>query len=134
MSTATRPATGVRTPNGFTLIELAVTIVLLSVVLMAGGGLLMALSAGGQHSRNRTTATFHAQRHIERLYELDYANLASGQSDTTLANGSGIRTAWTVSQLVPGRLAQVDVTVRRIPGGPGGAEQAMRLFIANRNP
>jgi hypothetical protein len=115
-------------------VELVVTIALFSIVLMAGGGLLMALSTGGQHSRNRTTATFHTQRQIERLYELDYANLASGQSDTTLANGSLIRTAWTVTQIVPGRLAQVDVTVRRIPSGPGGAEQAMRLFIANRNP
>jgi len=120
--------------RGFTLIEVGVAVTLFSIVLVAAGGLVTALSTGSRYSNVRTTGTFYMQRQIERLYELDYPNLAAGQADTTLANGQVIRAAWTVTQLVPNRLSQVDLTVRGLSPMPGGQEQAVRLFIANRNP
>ncbi len=120
--------------RGFTLVELGVAISLFSIVLLAAGGLVTTLSLGTRHSSIKTTGTFHMQRQVERLYELDYANLATGQADTTLANGQVIRAAWTVTELVPGRLAQVDLTVRALTRAPGGQERAVRLFIANRDP
>lgn len=124
-----RPGNG-----GFTLIEVGVSIALFSIVLLAAGGLITALSVGTRHSSVRTTATFHMQRQIERLYELDYNALAAGQADTTLANGQVIRAAWTVSEIVPDRLARIDLTVGGVGPIPGGNQRAVRLFIANRDP
>ena len=120
--------------RGFTLVEVGVAVSLFSIVLVAAGGLVTAMSTSSRYSNVRTTGTFYLQRQVERLYELDYANLANGQADTTLANGQVIRAAWTVSQLVPNRLSQVDLTVRGLSAMPGGRERAVRLFIANRNP
>jgi prepilin-type N-terminal cleavage/methylation domain-containing protein len=121
-------------PRGFTLIEIGVAVSLFAIVLIAAGGLLSALSSGSRHSNVKTTGTFHMQRQVERLYELDYANLANGQADTTLANGQVIRAAWTVTELVPMRLSQIDMTVGSVSAMPGGQERAVRVFIANRNP
>lgn len=121
-------------PGGFTLIEVGVSIALFSIVLLAAGGLITALSVGTRHSSVRTTATFHMQRQIERLYELDYDVLAAGQADTTLANGQVIRAAWTVSEIVPDRLSRIDLTVGGVGAIPGGNQRAVRLFIANRDP
>lgn len=120
--------------GGFTLIEVSVAVALFSIVLLAAGGLITAMSAAARHSRVKTTGTFHMQRQIERLYELDYTGLATGQADTTLANGQVIRAFWQVNELVPDRLAMVDMTVRTVGASPGGQERAVRLFISNRNP
>lgn len=128
---------GLRTKGdarGFTLIETLIAIGLFSVVLLSSGQLLTTLARGGMHARTRTVMAFHMQSQIEQLHEGDYASVVSGSADTTLVNGTRIRAQWTVTQLVPGRLAQVDVTVKQVPAGPGGREQAARLFIANRNP
>lgn len=120
--------------EGFTLIEVGVAVALFSIVLLAAGGMLTTLSTGGSHTRVKTTATFHMQRQVERIYETDYATLASGQADTTLANGVVIRAAWVVTEPVPDKLKQADLTVRTLTNTPGGQERAVRLFIANRNP
>jgi prepilin-type N-terminal cleavage/methylation domain-containing protein len=129
-------ATGSRRDGaaGFTLIEVGVSIALFSIVLLAAGGLITALSVGTRHSSVRTTATFHMQRQIERLYELDYDNLANGQADTTLANGQVIRASWSLTEIVPDRLARIDLSVGGVGAMPGGNERAVRLFIANRDP
>jgi len=133
MKTGTRR--GVRSDSrGFTLVEVGVAVSLFSIVLVAAGGLVTAMTTSSRYSNVRTTGTFYMERQVERLYELDYGNLASGQADTTLANGQVIRAAWTVTQLVPNRLSQVDLTLRGLSPMPGGRERAVRLFIANRNP
>lgn len=120
--------------EGFTLIEVGVAVALFSIVLLAAGGMLTAISSGSTHSRVKTTGTFHMQRHVEQVYETDYATLSSGQADTTLANGVTLRAAWTVTELVPNKLKQADLTVRTLSNFPGGYERAVRLFVANRNP
>jgi len=120
--------------RGFTLVEIGVAVSLFSIVLVAAGGLVTAMSTSSRYSSVRTTGTFYLQRQVERLYELDYPNLTGGQADTALANGQVIRAAWTVTQLVPNRLAQVDLSLRGLSPMPGGRERAVRLFIANRNP
>lgn len=120
--------------GGFTLIEVGVAVALFSILLLAAGGMLTALSSGGTHSRVKTTGTFHLQRQVEQIYETDYATLATGQADTTLPNGVVLRATWTVTELVPNKLKQADVTVRTLSNVPGGEERAVRLFLANRNP
>ncbi len=121
-------------PAGYTLVEVTVALALFSIVLVAAGGMLSAISTGSTHSRVKTTGTFHLQRQVERIFESDYAGLTSGQADTTLANGVVIRTTWTVAEVVRNKLKQADVTVRTIANYPGGYERAVRVFVANRNP
>jgi prepilin-type N-terminal cleavage/methylation domain-containing protein len=120
--------------RGFTLIEVAVAMALFSITLIAAGGTLTALGSAGRYSRVRTTAVLHMQQQAEQLYEIDYAALASGQVDTLLNNGTTLRASWTVQELVPDRLSQVDLRVFQTTAGPGGREHAVRLFVANRNP
>jgi len=120
--------------GGFTLIEVGVAVALFSIVLLAAGGMLTAITTGSTHSRVKTVGTFHMQRQVEQIYETDYATLASGQADTTLANGVVIRAAWTVTEVVPNKLKQADLTVKTLSNYPGGYERAVRLFVANRNP
>ena len=107
---------------------------LFSIVLLAAGGMLTAISSGSTHSRVKTTGTFHMQRQVEQIYETTYGALASGLADTTLANGVVIRATWTVTELVPTKLKQADLTVRTLSNFPGGYERAVRLFVANRSP
>ena len=128
---AARP---VRSVRGFTLIEIMVAIVLFSFVLLSTGGLVTTLAGSGTLSRTRTNMAFHMQRQVETFHEIPYTSLANGTADTTVANGTVIRAEWTVTQVVQGRLAQIDLTLKQIPAGPGGREQAARLFIANRDP
>ncbi len=122
--------------SGFTLIEVGVAVALFSIVLVAAGGMLSALSAGTTHSTVKTTGTFHMQRQVEQLYESTYAGLSVGsaQADTTLANGVIVRASWVVSEPVLTKLKQVDLTVRTLPSFPGGYERAVRLYIVNRDP
>ncbi len=120
--------------RGFTLIEVVIAIMLFSVVLIAAGGMIMTLARGAAYSGTRTNTALHMQRQIERFRTLDYANLGSASADTTLPGGAQIRAEWTMSELVPGRLAQIDLAVYRTPSGPGGSRHAVRLFIANRAP
>lgn len=119
---------------GFTLIELAIATVLFSVILLTAGGMILAVAGGNAYGSTRTTGAFHMQQQVERFREMPYTSLANGTADTVFANGARIRAEWQVSELVPGRLAQVDLRVLRIPTGPGGQERAVRLFIANRDP
>ncbi len=119
---------------GFTLIEVGVAVALFSIVLLAAGGMLTAISSGSTHSRVKTTGTFHLQRQVEQIYETDYTTLTSGWADTTLANGVVIRATWEVNELVPTKLKQADLTVRTLSNFPGGYERAVRLFVANRSP
>ncbi|MCG8466937.1 MAG: prepilin-type N-terminal cleavage/methylation domain-containing protein [Gemmatimonadetes bacterium] len=125
-----------RGSEGFTLIEVGVAVALFSIVLVAAGGMLSAISTGNAHTQVKTTGTFHMQRQVEQLYETDYDSLPMGsaQADTTLPNSVVLRASWVVSEPVVDKLKQVDLTVRSLPKFPGGYERAVRLFIVNRDP
>jgi len=125
-----------RGSDGFTLIEVGVAVALFSIVLVAAGGMISALSAGTTHSTIKTTGTFHMQQQVEQLYESTYASLVVGsaQADTTLKNGLVIRAAWVVSEPVTDKLKQIDLTVKTMSNFPGGYERAVRLYIVNRDP
>lgn len=126
-------ACGKQNAPGFTLIEVAVAVVLFSIVLLAAGGMLNAVSPRSTNAQAEPASTLHMQRQVERIYEADFAALSSGQADTTLITGAVIQASWTVTELVPGKLKQADLTVTTLANLPHERERAVRLFVANRN-
>lgn len=119
---------------GFSVIEAVVALAVFSLILLALGGVVGGVAGGAAYSRARTDLSFHMQEQVERLRNTPYANLASGSATSAPSSGVTYQADWTVTSLVPDRLARVDMRVYRTPAAPGGTERAVRLFIANRNP
>lgn len=67
--------------NGFTLIEVLISMVLLTVGLLGTVALLTGIMRGNTYSNRLTTATTLAQDKLEEVRRLGYSNTAS--SDTT---------------------------------------------------
>lgn len=68
---------------GFTLMEVLITIVLLTVGLLGMAALTTGIINGNTHSRRLTTATTLAQEKIEDVRRLGYTNMPSADIDTT---------------------------------------------------
>jgi type IV pilus assembly protein PilV len=67
--------------NGFTLIEVLITMVLFSVALLGAAGLVVGIMQGNAHGINLTTATTLAQDQMEEIRRLGYSSTPI--SDTT---------------------------------------------------
>ena len=68
---------------GFTLMEVMITIVLLTVGLLGMAALTTGIINGNKHSRRLTTATTLAQEKIEDVRRLGYSNMPSADIETT---------------------------------------------------
>lgn len=68
---------------GFTLIEVIIAMVLLSVALLGGASLIVGIMTGNTHSNRLTTATTLAQDKVENIKALGYAGISSSTSTTT---------------------------------------------------
>lgn len=104
-----------RKQSGFTLVELAITIVVLGVVLTSVITLFTNIQEAQTHTRYLESATYAAQAEIETLRNVNYNNLTPGQTinftdslPKTLPSGS--TGSVTVSEPVQG-LRRVDVAV-----------------------
>lgn len=102
--------------SGFTLVELAITIVVLGVVLTSVISLFTNIQEAQTHTRYLEAATYAAQAEIETLRNVNYNNLTPGQTidftnslpDTLPSGTTG---TVTVSEPVQGlRRVDVDVT------------------------
>ncbi|MFQ5745620.1 MAG: prepilin-type N-terminal cleavage/methylation domain-containing protein [Gemmatimonadota bacterium] len=124
-----------RDGRGFTLIEVMVSMVIFAILVTGVAGIMMGIVRADRNSTTRTSSAFYMQELIEDARILDYAALASGNGTRSIGGGASLRADWTVTEIVAGKLKQVDFKVRRIPPlGNGDAERAVRLYIANRNP
>src|SRR4030043_2422195 len=76
--------------KGFSLIEVLIGLVILSIGLLAIGGMQIISIKGGFFSNNVTKATVLAQNKLEELKRLDYsdANLSSGEHNEGAISGS----------------------------------------------
>lgn len=63
-----------RCHKGFTLIEVLIAMVVLSVGLLGVAGLTLSIRAGNSYSRNVTTATIIAQQRLEQAQRVGYVN------------------------------------------------------------
>jgi prepilin-type N-terminal cleavage/methylation domain-containing protein len=123
-----------RTIDGFSLIEVMISIVFLSLILLGAAGLMNGVAAGTRNSQGNTLATEILQQKIEELRSLpfDNSNLTAGthtKSDAVL----GRTVSWTVVDDVPDELKRVDLKVTwREPKGQ--RQLGFRLHLANRTP
>ena len=75
-----RSKSWIRIEEGFTLIEIMITLVLLSIGLVALAGLQVSAIKGNALSKRMTTAVSIANQKIEQLKDTSYANILSESS------------------------------------------------------
>ena len=71
--------------SGFTLVEVLIAILILSVALMGAAGLTIGIITGNMHSNRVTTATTLAQEKMEDIRRLGYSGVSG--SDATVTEG-----------------------------------------------
>lgn len=102
------------TPNGFTIVELLVTITLIAISVPAIA--LLVDSLGGVNDRARDLASIHAlvERKLETLRSIGFTGLSNGTTDFTSELPVSVaepRSASYVISSVNDGIKQVDVTV-----------------------
>lgn len=87
-----------RNKKGFSLIEVLIGLVILSIGLLAIGGMQIISIKGGFFSNNVTQATVLAQNKLEELKRLDYsdAHLSGGEHDEGVISNSIFARMYTV--------------------------------------
>ena len=123
-------------PTGFTLIEVLIAVVMVSIGLLAIAGLQTRAMRANRTARMQTEATFLAAGFLEqmRLLPFDHPYLASGAAPRRFIPGAGsvYTVRWTV---IDDRPAAGTKTIRiRVswPGAPYGSIVRMHTIIAGR--
>ncbi len=99
--------------NGFSLIEVLITLVILAVGLLALGGMQIFSIRGNAFSQRVTQATVLAQDKLEVLRRLPFedSSLSSGSHDEGVLSGSGFSRSYNVESIST-TLKAVTVTVQ----------------------
>jgi type II secretion system protein I len=108
----------VRRNNGFTLMEVLVAMVLLTLGLLGVANLTIGVIKGNSYSKNVTTATVVAQQQIEQAQRLGYTNSNSLAGSTTVSMGSTsfTRTTTVTNSTPAANMKTVSVAVSWNPG------------------
>lgn len=86
---------------GFTLIEVMIAILILSVGMMAMALLQVTAIRGGSFANQVTQASIYGQDKIEELKNTSYNSIISGNDAVTSANGIIYNRSWTVAASLP---------------------------------
>lgn len=86
--------------NGFSLIEMLIAIVILSISLLALAGLMVTTTKNNSFGSHMTEAATFAQDKLEELRVTPWANIVSGNDVTQGATGINYNRSWNVS-IVP---------------------------------
>ena len=100
--------------NGFTLLEVLVAIVILTIGLLGTAGLTTGVIRGNHYSKNLTSATAAAQTQLESVKSSGYANATTTNfpSDTVTMGGMTFTRTTTVTNSSPAaNMKTVSVTV-----------------------
>ncbi len=114
--------TGIR---GFTLVEVLVAVLVLSVGVLGVAGLTLGVARESRRSARETARTLAAQRALDSIRRVGFAGAADGRS-TLLLDGEEWTVTWQVVREAAG-LKRVDV---RVP--TGSAAERERPFAAAR--
>ena len=96
--------------EGFTLMEVMISIIILSVALLALAGLQIISIRGNSFGGTMTEAITLARDKIEDLKRDDWENVATGE-DTQVARGINYARNWAVQEDMVGQTKEVTVTV-----------------------
>ena len=100
--------------RGFTLLEVLVAIVILTIGLLGTAGLTTGVIRGNHYSKNVTSATAAAQTQLESVKSSGYTNATSANfpSDTVTMGGTTFTRATTITNSSPAaNMKTVSVTV-----------------------
>lgn len=108
----------IRSSDGFTLMEVLVAMVLLTVGLLGVANLTVGIIKGNSYSKNVTSATVVAQQQIEQAQRIGYTNANSLAGSATVSmGGTSFTRATTVSNSTPAaNMKTVTVSVSWNPG------------------
>lgn len=104
----------VKSQNGFTLLEVLVAIVILTIGLLGTAGLTTGVIRGNHYSKNITSATAAAQTQLESIKSSGYANATTTNfpSDAVSMGGMTFTRTTTVTNSSPAaNMKTVSVTV-----------------------
>jgi type IV pilus modification protein PilV len=104
----------VKSQNGFTLLEVLVAIVILTIGLLGTAGLTTGVIRGNHYSKNITSATAAAQTQLESIKSSGYANATTANfpSDAVSMGGMTLTRTTTVTDSSPAaNMKTVSVTV-----------------------
>jgi type II secretion system protein I len=107
-----------RQKNGFTLLEVLVAMMLLTMGLLGMASLTVGIIKGNSYSKNVTTATIVAQQQIDQAQRVGYTNVNTLAGSTTVSmGGTSFTRATTVTNSSPAtNMKTVAVSVSWNPG------------------
>jgi len=83
-------------PNGFTLLEVLIALVILSISLLALAGLMVTTTGNNSLGGHLTEAATFAQDRLEQLRVIPWQSIASGGDQITSSSGINYTRNWTV--------------------------------------
>jgi prepilin-type N-terminal cleavage/methylation domain-containing protein len=119
--------------SGFALMELMISIVVLSLIVLGAAGLMSGVGSGTRNSQGNTFAAELLQQKVEELRSrpFDHADLSAGTHTQTYPTLS--RTvSWIVQDDVAGELKRADLKVTWVEGKKS-RQLGFRLHLANRS-
>lgn len=115
--------------KGFTLIEILIALVILSISLLAIAGLMAMTTKNNSFGGHLTEAATFAQDRLEELRVISYANLTSG-TDTKKSSGIDYTRILTVVPNATDTLRTVTITVN----WNDGISHSVSIFTVVKNP
>jgi type IV pilus modification protein PilV len=97
--------------KGFTMIEILVALVLLSISLLALAGLMAMTSKNTSSGGHMTEAATFAQDKLEELRVTPWASVATGNDTRAGSTGTNYGRTWTVAANAAGNLRTVTIAV-----------------------
>jgi type IV pilus assembly protein PilV len=121
-----------RTNKGFTLLEVLVTLTILSIGLLGVAGLTTGVLRGNFYAKNVTTATVIAQTQIEDIQRTGYtnANTKAGTVEVTMGGARFSRNTVITNGSPAANMKTVSVTVTWNEGTGGSRSVNLQTLLA----
>jgi type IV pilus assembly protein PilV len=100
-----------RKPKGFTLIEVLIALVILSISLLALAGFMVTTTKNNAFGAHMTEATTFAQDKLEELKISQWENMVSGSDQRKGSTGINYSRNWTVAESETRDLRTITITI-----------------------